>query len=69
LQGRRIRDQGFVSSSSSSKWTQHVLDDLHDATAYAVVSDDESDDTSMMGTKYEKKDSITSTASFLAQGT
>lgn len=66
-----MRDEGFVSSSTSSQWTKHVLDDLYDATAVAYGSsgnDSESDDTSMMGTKYDKKDMITSTATFLAQG-
>ena len=69
-QGRQVRDAGFVSSSTSSQWTQHVLDDLYDATAFTTgrISGDESDDTSMMGTKDDKKDFITSTATFLAQG-
>ena len=46
-----------------------MLDDLNDATAVAngLVSDNDSDDTSMMGTKYDKKDIITNTAAFLAQ--
>jgi len=68
-EGRRVRDEGFVSSSTSSQWTKHVLDDLDDATAVVngFVSDNDSDDTSMMGTKFDKKDMITSTAAFLAQ--
>lgn len=47
-----------------------MLDDLYDATAVAndLAFDDDSDDTSMMGTKYDKKDIITSTAAFLSQG-
>lgn len=69
-QGRRIRDEKFVSSSTSSQWKQHVLDDLQDATAVTngFMSDNDSEDTSMMGTKHDKKDIFTSTASYLAQG-
>jgi hypothetical protein len=43
---------------------------LFDATAITngSVNDNDSDDTSMMGTKYDKKDIITTTAAYLAQG-
>jgi len=67
-EARRIRDESFVSSCTSSKWTNLVLDDLHDATAVTDgASDNDSDDTSIMGTKYDNKNLIASTAAYLAQ--
>jgi hypothetical protein len=60
-----------VKSSTSSKWTKNVLKDLYDATEVAngVGDDNDSAETSIMGTKFDKKNLITSTAAFLAQGT
>jgi len=59
-----------VSSSPSASWTAKVLRDLNDATAFTNGTTDgsESEDTSIVGTKLDKKDLITSTATFLAQG-
>ena len=65
--GRRCRDETFVTSCTSSQWTKSVLNDLYDATA-AIVSDDDDDseDTSIVGTKFDKTNLITSTSGFLA---
>ena len=65
---RRARDEAFVTSCTSSRWTKSVLNDLYDATAAAAVDgdDNESDDTSIMGTKFDKQNLITSTSQFLA---
>ncbi len=65
-EGRRCRDEAFVTSCTSSQWARNVLNDLSDATAVAVSDDDESDDTSIMGTKFDKSNLITSTSAFLA---
>ncbi len=47
-----------------------MLHDLHDATEYTSgISDaSESDDTTIVGTKFDRKDLITSTSAFLAHG-
>ena len=66
-EGRRCRDAAFVTSCTSSQWTRDVLNDLYDATAVTTGDDDsESDDTSIMGTKFDRSNLITSTAAFLA---
>ena len=66
-EGRRCRDETFVTSCTSSQWARHVLNDLFDATAVAMGDDDdESDDTSIVGTKFDKTNIITSTSAFLA---
>jgi trehalose 6-phosphate synthase/phosphatase len=68
-QGRRIRDAAFVSSSPSGLWARKILRDLTDATIAtsnnSTMDDNDSDDTSIMGTKFDKKDLITCTAAFL----
>jgi len=66
--GRRCRDEAFVTSCTSSQWTKNVLNDLYDATAAVIGGgdDDQSDDTSVMGTKFDKNNLITTTAAFLA---
>ena len=48
-----------------------VLKDLYDATEVANGSTDDNDsaETSILGTKFDRKNLITSTAAFLAQGT
>ena len=47
------------------------MKDLYDATEVAngVVDDNDSAETSILGTKFDRKNLITSTAAFLAQGT
>ena len=59
-----------MKSRSSSEWTKNVLKDLYDATEVAngVADDNDSTETSILGTKIDKKNLITSTAAFLAQG-
>lgn len=64
---RRARDEAFVTSCTSSQWTRSVLQDLYDATVATSDGDDnESDDTSIMGSKFDRQQLITSTAQFLA---
>ena len=48
-----------------------MLNDLHDATEFAtsVTDSTESDDTTVVGTKFDRKDLITSTSGYLAHGT
>lgn len=66
-EGRRFRDEAFVMSCTSSQWTKNVLNDLQDATAVTVGTDDEdSTDTSIMGTRFDKNNLVTTTAQFLA---
>ena len=66
-EGRRCRDESFVTSCTSAQWAKDVLNDLFDATAVTLSDDDdESDDTSIMGTKFDKSNLITCTSSFLA---
>jgi len=65
--GRRERDTAFVTSCSSSSWTRSVLNDLYDATAVTNDEyDNDSEDTSIMASKFDKQNLITCTASFLA---
>ncbi len=65
--GRRERDIAFVNSCSSSTWTKNVLNDLYDTTTVTNGGDDnESEDTTIMASKFDKNNLITSTSAFLA---